>query len=611
MALIELRDPLLQSEIKMLLRDRNTAKNIIWATKDYDDFGFDYLETCEMSYESVINLSYDIFQPRVTKDKDIQKSRTKDKAEVFTPSSICNYMNSYFDEDYFLSNSIVKGEDFEVDKKGLKKYVCLRKLEITCGEAPFIVSRYDSTTGIIIPLYSRVGFIDRKLSLISEFINDESEWLDLVTCAYESSYGYEYQGDNLFKARLNLFYTFIDYYIKKWNKFPENSELKSIANIISRNLWQMDGLTYTTPYTDIMCKVYNWRSKKNMNLVGVGSMKFDFVVGNPPYQESIDNTSDKPIYNEFMDRAYELGDKVMLITPGRFLFNAGKTPKSWNEKMLNDEHLKVSKYWANSKEVFSGVEINGGVAITYRDSQKNFGKIGFYTQFEELRTILSKVMPFLKNNMSLDSIIYSQNKYDLKTLFEEHPNIKEKLGSEGKEKRLVSSCFERIEVFHTDKEMDTDIHILGIVNGNKRKYMWINKKYIEKHPNLEKYKVILPCSNGSGAIGEVLSSPFVGEPLVGYTQSFIGIGGFDTFNEAENAMKYIKSKFCRTMLGILKVTPNNTSDKWRYVPIQDFTENSDIIWSVSISEIDKQLYKKYGLDDKEIAFIEEKVKEME
>ena len=103
----------------------------------------------------------------------------------------------------------------------------------------------------------------------------------------------------------------------------------------------------------------------------------------------------------------------------------------------------------------------------------------------------------------------------------------------------------------------------------------------------------------------------IGEPLIGYTETFIGIGAFDTRFEAEAALKYMKTKFARAMLGILKVTQHNRKGKWKYVPLQDFTPNSDIDWTKSVAEIDRQLYAKYGLDEKEIAFIESKVREME
>lgn len=341
-----------------------------------------------------------------------------------------------------------------------------------------------------------------------------------------------------------------------------------------------------------------------------GNMKFDVVIGNPPYQEETKDTSDKPIYNYFMSEAYRFADKVCFITPARFLFNAGKTPKKWNAKMLNDKHLKVAYYEQDSSNVFPNTDIKGGVAITYRDTQKDFGKIGIFTHFEELNSALRKVLNSEKF-CSIDEIYFGQEKFNLDVLYMKNPEAKNIIGSEGREKRLTSSIFGQLEdVFSKNRKNETDFKILGVIK-NKRKWRYINSEYIEEHPNLRKFKVMLPGSNGSGAIGEVLSTPLVGEPLVGHTQTFISFGAFDNREEAENLLKYIKTKFARTMLGTLKITQSNKKDTWRNVPLQNFTNNSDIDWSQSIAQIDQQLYKKYGLSEKEIAFIEEKVREME
>ena len=152
--------------------------------------------------------------------------------------------------------------------------------------------------------------------------------------------------------------------------------------------------------------------------------------------------------------------------------------------------------------------------------------------------------------------------------------------------------------------------ILGIID-NKRHWRFISKELVElNHPNLSKYKVLVPTSNGSGAFGEILSTPVVGDPFVGYTRSFIGIGRFNTKKEADACLKYVKTKFLRALLGVLKITQDNNRDSWKYVPLQDFTSNSDIDWTKSIPEIDRQLYKKYGLSKEEINFIDSHVKEM-
>ena len=340
-------------------------------------------------------------------------------------------------------------------------------------------------------------------------------------------------------------------------------------------------------------------------------MKFDFIIGNPPYQEETNgaSTSDKPLYDRFMDSVYKVGDKVELITPARFLFEAGATPAAWNRKMLDDEHFKVLFYEKESKNIFSNTSIVGGVAITYRDSETVFGKIGTFTAFQELNTILRKVIYFPEFE-GLASIIYTQNKFDLDVLNREIPSLNRT------DKRLESNIFQ-LKIFTKEQISPNDIKVIGL-SGAKREYRYVNKKYIdvEGSVNLYKYKVLISKSNGaSGTLGgmpaRMITVPFLAEPSLGYTRTFIGIGAFNTEVEAKAALKYIKCKFCRAMLGVLKVTQDNNPDKWKYVPLQDFTHSSDIDWSKSIKEIDAQLYAKYGLDENEINFIESHVKEME
>ena len=343
-------------------------------------------------------------------------------------------------------------------------------------------------------------------------------------------------------------------------------------------------------------------------------MKFDFVIGNPPYQETQvgeNSTYSPPIYDKFIDAASSIGDKVELIHPARFLFNAGSTPKAWNEKMLHDTHFKILSYEQNSAKIFSNTDIKGGIAISYRDKDKKFGAIESFTSFTELNQILKKVISY-PGFVTIMDLVYIQNRFNLDELYKAFPEAKKNIGSGGKDKRFEKNIFTKVsDAFTEQKENKDDIKVLGIID-NKRKWRFIAKKFVDfEHENLEKYKVILPTSNGSGAIGEVLSTPLIGEPLIGYTRSFIGIGAFDSFYEANAAYKYIKSKFARTMLGVLKITQDNNKSTWKYVPLQDFTPCSDINWDTSIKNIDMQLYKKYGLSQEEIDFIESHVKEME
>ncbi|WP_211637703.1 Eco57I restriction-modification methylase domain-containing protein, partial [Porphyromonas levii] len=330
------------------------------------------------------------------------------------------------------------------------------------------------------------------------------------------------------------------------------------------------------------------------------------IIGNPPYQLTSENTSDAPVYHLFIDLASQLAQRISLITPARYLFDAGKTPKEWNSKILNDEHFKVVTYWADSTQVFPTVDIKGGVAVMYRDTKQDFGKIGTFTAYPELTGIAAKV-PYPDGQLS--DIIYPQNKFDLKVVYADYPQAKDIVGSGGRERRLTTAIFRQLPLFN-QHPIDNAYKILGLIETD-RCCRWIDRRYIESHPNLDKYKVIVPKSNGSGAIGEVLSTPLIGEPLIGVTQTFLTIGAFDTREEAVACLKYVKTKFARTMLGLLKATQDNPKDTWRLVPLQDFTADSDIDWTLSVAEIDQQLYRKYGLEESEIAFIEEKVRAME
>ena len=218
-------------------------------------------------------------------------------------------------------------------------------------------------------------------------------------------------------------------------------------------------------------------------------------------------------------------------------------------------------------------------------------------------------MIYDKTYSPISQIIFVQNKFNLDVLYRDFPHYKSIVGSNGNEKRLTTSIFNQLDLFSITKQ-NKDIEIIGLIN-NKRFSRYLPEKYLLPHNNLKKYKVIVPKSNGTGAFGEVLSTPLICKPLVGYTQSFIGIGAFESEEEAKACKKYICSKFARVMLGILKITQDNPPEKWKYVPLQDFSSNSDIDWNVSIPNIDRQLYKKYGLSAEEIEFIETHVKEME
>ena len=344
-------------------------------------------------------------------------------------------------------------------------------------------------------------------------------------------------------------------------------------------------------------------------------MKFTAIVGNPPYQEEGINTRKAPIYHLFYDISFNLSDKVSLITPGRFLFRAGQTPIEWMNKILEDKHFKVVNYFQKSTDVFPSVDIKGGVAITYRDAKANFKPIGIFFEYNELRSIVQKVIShrdFIKDQFS--SLISSQGLYKFTEIaFNEHPEI-HYIQGRGTASKITSNAFEHLhQIFLEDKPRNPEnyICILGL-SKKIRTYKWIDKRYISPTDGYcESYNIFVPEANGTGAIGEVLCTPVIGVPVIGHTDTFLSIGKFTDAQQADRCLKYVKSKFARCMLGTLKATQHNPKNTWSNVPMQDFTSSSDIDWSKSVAEIDQQLYTKYGLGKSEIAFIESKIKPME
>lgn len=341
----------------------------------------------------------------------------------------------------------------------------------------------------------------------------------------------------------------------------------------------------------------------------VKEMKFDAVVGNPPYQEETDATRKPPIYNYFYDMAFELAPIATLVTPARFLFDAGQTPKEWNRKMLGDNHFKVIHYFENSKDVFDTVDIKGGVAITYRDRNSDFGPINIFTPNKTLDRILKKVVQS-EAFVSLSDYISSRGNYRFTDLFfKDFPDALKQL-EKGTGNMITSNAFDVMPyAFHSEVSNQENYKIVGRSN-NIRMVKSIEKKYVQKSKFIDKFNVLFPKSSGRGLFGEKIASGNIVEPGTIATDTYISIGMFDNKNCAERFCKYMKTKFFRTMLGIKKATQDNAKTVWEYVPYFDF--NSEVIdCNVSIAEIDRQLYDKYSLTKDEIDFIEKNVTSMD
>lgn len=251
--------------LETLLLDRTTRKNIFWATYNYEDLGEGYEYASSILPELITGEHGTVIMPRVKKDKDLQQSRVRDMAEVFTPSWVCNAQNNLIDNAWFgykdaFNTEIInpdgshtwqvnQGKIMFPEGKTWKQYVRDTRLEITCGEAPYITSRYDTTTGEHIPIENRIGLLDRKLRVISENVDISGEWLKAAQDAYKNIYAFEWQGDSLLLAREAMLYTFIENFEKKFERQPQLKSIQSIAYIISWNVWQMDGIKGVVPIT--------------------------------------------------------------------------------------------------------------------------------------------------------------------------------------------------------------------------------------------------------------------------------------------------------------------------------------------------------------------------
>ncbi len=262
--------------LETLLLDRTTGENIIWATDDYQSRGDGYGFHDFITSDKICGNNKHVIQPRISKSFEEQKRRIVDKAEVFTPSWICNAQNNLIDKTWFQTEQDVFNHEDEVNNtwepthqlppypkgKSWRSYVMENRLEMACGEAPYLCSRYDTTTGVMIPISRRIGLLDRKLQLVgantpdvspdmnkAERKNTHKIWRRAAYKALQSTYGFEWQGDNLLLARESLLITFIEYYQAKWNtdRLPDRECLRKAAEIISWNIWQMDGLKYGIP----------------------------------------------------------------------------------------------------------------------------------------------------------------------------------------------------------------------------------------------------------------------------------------------------------------------------------------------------------------------------
>jgi len=643
--LIDFHAPEVQAVLDTLLKDRSTGKNIIWATDPPEE-----LQT--VMYEPVTDRSqittqqlglthYEVVLPRMMKQTDTQQQRTRKKGEVFSPAWVCNKMNNALDADWFRGlgaeesagqftvelpqgwQTVETPVQFPVCKgrtPAWVQYVQSRRLEVTCGEAPFLASRYDAATGEMIPVARRIGILDRKLRVVSENAATEDEWRKYATHAVQSTYGYEYQGDNLLLARVNLLLTYAEHLQARWQRKPTKEELQPIATIISWNLWQMDGLHLSVPGgkpqpeaeqldlfsmfgaaepqpPTVSCKVKNWRkgshgTAQNFETIQEGStsMKFDYVIGNPPYQISDGGAgvSATPIYNRFIEAIKTTHPgAICLIIPAKW-YSGGKGLDKFRGEMLGDRHISTLVDYSNSLDVFPNVDVAGGVCYFVWKEAYN-GKCKYtnyrngkattaYRDLNEFQTFIrypvaSEIVKKVKEDgeLTLDKVVSSRKPFGLAT---------------------------------TAKPMKTGDITLRY-NGGRGPYKSTEIRVGTEM--IDQWKIIIsrltaehagqPAKDGKY---RVLSTMELLKPGEICSETYLVAGAFDSKEEATNYMDYLKTQFVRFLILQIAMTQQLSKASFAFVPCQDFTRK----WT------DKQLFERYDLSSEEVNYIQGMIKEM-
>ena len=657
--LIEFRCYPLDMILDKLLIDKTTGKRIIWATDGYSEYGDNYCDRYEISTGSLIGINPVLIQPRAFKTLETQQQRTKSKAEVFTPSWIVNKMVNHLDEEWFGRPDVfniekdqtwdTKTEKIDLKGKKWKDYVDRSVLEITCGEAPFIVSRYNASTGEIIPIEKRIGILDRKLRIVTENTDNEEDWIKWVLRAYESVYGYEYQGDNLLIGRINLLMTFVDYYQSIWNKEADNNLLTAIANIITWNFWQMDGLSGTVPLGvpqpvfeqmtlfDVedeqeekapLCKVRKWRAKKTILYKEIeakegkdmGKKKWDIVIGNPPYQlettDKSENNGQKSrtnIFHKFQIAADKIAQEssVMIYPAGRWIHRSGKGLAEFGLSQINDKHLEKLIYFPKSKELFGqAADLSDGISIVIKDYKHNHKEFqyeyirGGQTFRETLQHPGEELLPLDPANRSILAKIDSfVDKNSLRFL---HDQVLPR-SLFGIESDYIQNHKELSREYHPTEIINPRTEIKVLTNdkagkAGRAKWFVIPKTEIKKSNDvLNKWKVVVSSANAGGQKRDNQLEIIDNQSAFG--RSRVALAAFETKTEAENFFKYMKTYIVR--FAFLMTDEALTSLAKKVPDLIDYSNQNTFIDFTK--DLDNQLFSKLSLSSEEIQYVKDYV----
>lgn len=638
--------------IKNLLKDKTTKKNIIWATNTFEHFGREFDDKGEIT-ERIFQSGFRLM-PRVLKSQEAQLDRTRKKAEVFTPAWIVNEMNNYLDEVWFERKNVFNIEEKETwkpveekiefpEKKTWKKYVDSRCLEITCGEGPYLVSRYDVSTGEKIEIKDRIGILDRKLRIVNENTKTKNDWIKWATRAIESSYGFEYQGDNLLIARINIFLTFVEYYEDRWKEEVDKKTLRHISNIISWNIWQMDGLSDMVPFGAVhedtrqmnffdlisgeteeedgeettYCRIKDWRGNKSNLFKDYKEKvmkKFDFVIGNPPYDEAAEGKDTKngmkrrkSIFQYFQNAADNISISSVLIYPAvRWIHQGGKGMKQFGFEQINDVHLSKLVYYPKAKDVFKEADLTDGISIVVKNKLKTEKGFKFIYKGEETKVLENAKNPgdnlFVLNP---DDSIIAQKFSDF-TINNKLRFLFESIGAQklfGIESSFVEDNPDKVKPLEDVNVINYEKDIKLLTNdksgsAGRSKWYVTNRDNIPKNKELiDKWKVTVISANPGGQRRDNQLEILDNHSAFG--RSKVALKVFDTEEEAKNFYKYMDSKIIRYSL---LLTNEALSSVAKYTPdLLNYKSNNKFLDYENC--IDLQLKKLFNITNEEFCYI--------
>lgn len=616
-----------------LLADKTTKQNIIWATDTYSGYGAGYGCREGITTELITGANANIIKTRAQKAMEQQSERTRQHAEVFSPFWICKKMNDHVDE-------VWAGKDWT-------EYVDSRWLEITCGEAPYLVSRYDVETGEAIPIPERIGLLDRKLRAVNENTQSEEEWLKWAIRAFWATYGYDYQGDNVLISRVNLLMTFEEYLWERWRRTPIPAEYRKLTTVITWNLWQMDGLTGTIPYgiaeeefqvidwfgmfggtaehseenKQPRCLVHNWTGGSSVEFLalptrGKKAMKFDFVIGNPPYQEETaqevsktnGQTPKKNIFHYFQMAADRIaGEATVMIYPaGRWIHRSGKGMEEFGLQQINDPHLKKIIFYPDSKDVFTGVAIADGVGVVIKEMQKTTP--GFeYIYSKGNDTIRVKMdnpgndlMPLNPKDLAITEKVKAfVGKYKLDYL---HSRILPR-SLFGIESSFVQDNPGQAVPLESVQTLDFDKQIKLFTNdkagkAGRAKWFVVDKSTIKNNQQyIGEWQVVVSSANAGGQKRD--NQLEIMDNHSAFGRARVALASFKSQSEAQNFFNFAQTYVVRFMF--LMTDEALTSLGKRVPDLLNYSSQNDIV--DFSTNLDAQLNQIIGFTDEEVSYI--------